>query len=277
MITPLRLQEISFIFPNTEAESRAFFGTLVQLLGDLPQADVLDDYLHLSPTRPVGALPTTSFQSADVPIPQIVFAPAPQLNLTAGGIHLGVGNPPRPVPTAGDSTLAYLTVPEMAQRLRGHVTRLDHTGVNLPARLVERVRWDELLGQCAASAALYRYPGEDWPFILPSTEEEFNGDIHQFVVGREPKFEFVYDTWMTVPVLQFSLGTDLPRTEIEVRFPVPEGVALSGLEDVFRTVYVRHPWAQLVIRFDLNYQGEEAVSDWDTGEWLVLQGGRIRS
>ncbi len=77
-------------------------------------------------------------------------------------------------------------------------------------------------------------------------------------------------------MLQFSFGTDLSRAEIEARFPAPEGIAFPELEDIFRTVYVTHPWSHLITRFDLNYQSEDMVSDWDTGEWLVAYGGRIR-
>jgi hypothetical protein len=102
------------------------------------------------------------------------------------------------------------------------------------------------------------------------------GDIQHKVLGREPKFELVYDARTPDPVLQFSLGTDLSRAEIEARFPAPEGIAFPDLGDIFRTVYVTHPWSQLSIRFDLNYQGEEGIPDWDTGEWLVAHGGRIR-
>jgi hypothetical protein len=276
-MTNARLRRIAFVSPNTDPESQAFWAALVQLMVDLPQAVVQQDHLLLTPVQPVDALPTTSFQVADVPTPQIVFMPAPQLDLTIGGLHIGVGSPQRPGPTAGTTTRAHLSTHDVAQRLRGHVTRLDHTGVNLPTTLVDRSRWDDLVQQCATYTALYRYPDEDWPFILPATEEEFMGDIHHFVVGREPKFELVYDTWTPDPVLQFSLGTDLSRTEIEARFPAPEGIAIPGLEDIFRTVYVTHPWFRLIIRFDFNYQGEDAVSDWGTGEWLVAHGGRIHA
>jgi hypothetical protein len=157
------------------------------------------------------------------------------------------------------------------------VTRLDHTGINLSPSVVDRRNWQVLLHHCAASAALYRYPGENWPFIVPATQAELQGDIEHFVLGREPKFEFVYADGPDEPLLRFSLDTDLSRADLEARFPAPEGCVLPGLEDIFRTVYIAHPWPHLIIRCDLTYRSEDEPSDWATGEWLVTPGGRIRA
>jgi len=38
-------------------------------------------------------------------------------------------------------------VQEFAQRLAGHITRVDHTGVNLPVAQLDRDDWDHLLAQ----------------------------------------------------------------------------------------------------------------------------------
>jgi hypothetical protein len=163
----------------------------------------------------------------------------------------------------------------ISARLAGHITHVDHTGVNLPKSLVDGERWDDLLQSLAREAALYRYPdGEPWPFILPASDEEFCDDIHIFATGRFPKFELVHDVLATLPVLQFALGTDLSREELEASLPEPYGVAFPDLGHIFRTVYVDHPWPNLLIRLDLNYAGP--VTDWDTGEWLAKAGGRIR-
>ncbi len=47
------------------------------------------------------------------------------------------------------------------------------------------------------------------------------------------------------------------------------GEAVKRLSQQFRD---QHP----TIRFDLNYADTGEPSDWDTGEWLVQAGGRIR-
>jgi hypothetical protein len=59
-------------------------------------------------------------------------------------------------------------------------------------------------------------------------------------------------------------------------FPAPVGTALAGLEDIFRTVYVRHTWQNLEMRVDLCFRNDDGPSTWETGEWLVTEGGRIR-
>jgi hypothetical protein len=124
---------------------------------------------------------------------------------------------------------------------------------------------------------MYRYPtGEEWPFVLPSTTDEILGDIRDFVVGREPRFELVYDKGLAQTEWQFALWTDLTRAELELLFPEPEGITFPGLEEIFRVVPVIHPWPGLGIRFDLCYRIDDGPSDWETGEWLVTEGGRIR-
>ena len=170
---------------------------------------------------------------------------------------------------------ARLPMATISARLAGHITHIDHTGVNLPKTLVDDEHWDYLLQSLAREAALYRYPdGEPWPFIIPAGDEEFRDDIRTFAAGRFPKFELVHDGRATLPVLQFALGTDLARVELEAMLPDPYGEAFPDLGHIFRTVYVGHPWPNLLIRLDLNYVGP--VADWDTGEWLVTAGGRIR-
>src|SRR5262245_57989685 len=267
-----RLRRISYVFPKDEPASQGLFEALVQLIGDLPQAAVREDLLLQTPLQPVGALPETGFQLADVPLPQVEFTPA--VPWSAGTSRLQLGADPGQPPAGATLGGARLSPGDLARRLRGHVTRVDHTGINLVGYEVSR--WEDLLRQVASTAALYRYPGEDWPFILPTTQEEFAGDIREFVPGREPKFELVRDLRMNDRVLQIDLGTDLPRAEIEARFPDPEGMALPGTEEFFRSVYAAHPWPRLGLRFDLRFRGEGYPSTWDTGEWLVTQGGRIR-
>jgi hypothetical protein len=258
-----RLSEIAFVLPETP-ESRAFLGDLRDLLADVAYAGSpgeTADRLTLTPPQPDKALPVTAFVLADVPAPEIVLDTGHSIATRAG--------------TSGRQALVEM--PELARRLAGHVRRVDHTGVNLPAATTTPEQWNGLVRAIASASTMYRYPtGEDWPFVLPSTATELHDDIRDFVVGREPRFELVHDRWRTQTEWQFALWTDLTRAELELMFPEPEGTTFPELEEIFRVVPVRHPWSGLDIRFDLSYRIEDGPSDWETGEWLVTEGGRIR-
>lgn len=268
-----RLSEITFLLPATP-ESRSFLGELRSLLaevayadfaGSAGRADGLVDRLTLTPPQPAGARPVTTFQLADVAAPEVALD-------TGHSIGVWGGDTPDTPPLPASVEMADLT-----RRLAGHVQRVDHTGVNLPARATSPEQWQDLVSALASASTMYRYPtGEEWPFVLPSTSDELLGDIRDFVVGREPRFELVYDQWLTQTQWQFALWTDLTRTELELLFPEPEGITFPDLEEIFRVVPVLHPWPGLGIRFDLCYRIDDGPSDWETGEWLVTEGGRIR-
>jgi hypothetical protein len=257
-----RLTEIAFCLPNA-APSERFLRDFRALLADVEYASCEPaGSLTLTPPEPAGARPVTTIRLAEVAAPQIVLDTGHTIGLSAGNEVTGTGH----------VDLAHLT-----ERLAGNVARVDHTGANLPARAVSEERWESLVQAVASTAAMYRYPtGEQWPFVLPSTTEELQTDIRDFVVGREPRFELVYDPWSPHTTWQFALWTTLTRTDLEQLFPAPYGMTLPGLEDIFRTVYVRSPWPGLAIRFDLCYRVDNGPSDWETGEWLVTEGGRIR-
>lgn len=61
------------------------------------------------------------------------------------------------------------------------------------------------------------------------------------MVGREPRFELVYEEWRTRTEWQFALWTDLTRAELELLLPEPEGITFPGLDEIFRVVPVNHP------------------------------------
>jgi hypothetical protein len=295
-----RLHRIAYLFPDNTAEARAFFDHLVQLLGELPGATVGASGIGFAVTPPRG-LPALSMALAAGAFPQVLVNTEAPIDLPLGDFALRssavAGGPDgasvpdsRPVRHRADAQGPYveagppdapsaqLALPELARRLAGHLVRLDHTGVNVPTRLVERPAWDALLRRLAAIANVYRYPtGEDWPFILPATDAEFAGAITDFAAVREPKFELVYDSYARDPVIQISVETDLLRSEVEALLPAPYGIAFPDLADFFRTVFVHHPWPGLQIRFDLYYRSATPVDPWSSGEWLVTQGGRIGS
>jgi hypothetical protein len=274
-----RLRRITYRFPEQAAGADEFIASLGTLLAPVPGLRTERSMIHLEPSQPAGALPATALTLAPVATPEIAFAMNRSLKLALGSLRLhsdvvGEATIGQPVIVEGDQPLR-LPMATISARLAGRITHVDHTGVNLPKTVVDGGRWDDLLQTLAREAALYRYPdGEPWPFILPASDEEFRDDIRTFATGRFPKFELVHDGWATLPVLQFSLGTDLSREELEAILPDPFGIAFPDLGHIFRTAYIDHPWPNLLIRIDLNYTGP--ITDWDTGEWLVNAGGRIR-
>ncbi|MGW1672492.1 hypothetical protein [Streptomyces sp. NPDC002324] len=269
-----RLSEITFLLPDAP-ESHRFLGELRSLFAEVAYADLtgsartpdrVGNRLTLTPPRPADARPVTAFELADVGAPEVAF-----------GAHLSVSARAAADTRETRALPARVDLADLTRRVAGHVRRVDHTGVNVPACVTSREQWHELVSAIASTSTMYRYPtGEDWPFVLPSTSDELLDDIHDFVVGREPRFELVHDQWLTQPQWQFALWTDLTRPELEQLFPEPEGMTFPELEEVFRVVPVRSPWPGLDIRFDLCYRTEDGPSDWETGAWLVSEGGRVR-
>lgn len=294
MLVITMLKTITFSFP-TDTGVNDFFKYLTRLLGELQNSSTEQDTIKITATKPVQALPYTVFEQDDIPFPQ--------LHLDIDNLQLELNNfainpspdfnvaPFKPLPRtmkrdkhgeyaevdAGRQTLYRLPIAELYNRLKGHVVRIDHTGINLPSALVVKGEWEQFVHKIASNSNLYRYPtGEDWPFILPATEAEYTNDIEVFPAGREPKFELVYDTYSPVPTIQIDIETDLLRSEVERLFPVPYGISFPDLADHFRTVYIDHEWSGLAIRFDLRFKNDNPGGDWETGKWLVKDSGRIR-
>lgn len=294
MLVVTMLKTITFSFPK-DTDTNGFFKYLTRLLSELQNSSTEQDAIKITATKPTQALPYTVLKQDDIPFPQLHFDiddlrlelnnfainPSPDFNVA----------PFKPLPRimkrdehgeyaevdAGEQTLYRLPIAELYNRLKGHVVRIDHTGINLPSALAAKGEWEQFVHKIASNSNLYRYPtGEDWPFILPATEAEYTNDIDVFPAGREPKFELVYDTYSPVPTIQIDIETDLLRAEIEQLFPEPYGVSFPDLADYFRTVYIDHEWSGLAIRFDLRFKNDNPGGNWETGKWLVKDGGRIR-
>ncbi|MEM7347599.1 MAG: hypothetical protein AAF485_25465 [Chloroflexota bacterium] len=273
-----RLSDISFYFPRHASATLEFFETLVTLLKGIPTAHKTANRLVFTPSNPAQAWPVTSIDVADVAVPTIVLPINQPIDVEIG--HLRLSNTLQSatdIPILSENASDdQLTLADLNHKLRGHVTRIDHTGINLPSHALSQEHWTDILKKVAAESTLYRYPtGEDWPFIIPSTDEEYNSDIQDFVLGREPKFELVYDHFAKYPEIQIALGTDLTKQALETLFPAPYGIVFPELEEIFRVVHISHPWPSLNIRFDLYYADKRGYSPWSTGEWLIVEGGRI--
>jgi hypothetical protein len=291
------IQCITYTFPNNTSNNQAFFQSLSDLLLELPNAQLQEDkIIEITASQPADALPVTTFTQSDVPFPQIHFDDTSELSLNLGNLRINPANSDYAVEGNGFSqiqtkqdalgdyyelhtasyTIYRLDIKEVVARLKSHIVRIDHTGLNIPSVLVSRNTWKQFIGNVAKQTNLYKYPtGEDWPFILPATPTENQTDITQFPVGREPKFELVYDTYSPVPTIQIDIETDLTRPQVERLFPEPYGISFPELADYFRTVYVHHDWLGLAIRFDIRFKNDEPDGDWETGKWLVTEGGRI--
>jgi hypothetical protein len=293
------LNQITYTFPNSTPDSQNFFDQLIELLAEIPNAEVQEstNNLTFTPSQPLGALPKTIFTHSNIPFPLLTLGDHQDLSLNADNLHI---NPSAAMSYQADSknfdqvlskqdslgeyfelhaastTIYRLSINELAKRLKGHMVRIDHTGVNVPSALISREAWRRFISNVARHANLYKYPTTDvWPFILPATSEEYEAGITQFPVGREPKLELVYDTYSQVPTIQIDIETDLTRPEIERLFPAPYGISFPDLADFFRTVYIHHEWPGLNIRFDIRFKNDQP-GDWETGNWLVKDGGRIK-
>lgn len=281
-----RLNKITYAFPNRTEQEQAWNLTFARLLEGLQGHD-----RHAFQPSPPHALPLTAFCSDDAPFPRIVLDTTEPIHVQFGniavsnepaftGAALGVGLEQGTEMADGPSgSQTALSVSALYTRLHRHVIDIDHTGINIPIKKLGKPEWDSLMHSLSQVTNLYRYPGEAWPFIIPATEPEFEQDITDFTAIRTPKFEWVYDAYTPLPLFQFAIVTDLTREELEALFPAPYGFAIPGLDAIFRCVRLDSPWREsLDIRIDLYYKRDEGgPTDWETGEWLVTKGGRIRS
>ncbi|WP_454265827.1 hypothetical protein [Rossellomorea marisflavi] len=167
-----------------------------------------------------------------------------------------------------------LTIGEMIDLLGEIVSGIDHIGINLPVNLLPQKEWEGLKHDLSKGTALYRYPGQEWPFILPTTDVEFHGGQMEYHSPRGPKVEWVYDEEAREPIIQLALRTLAGRAEVEKLLPRPKAYSIPGLERHFRSVNIGSPWKGIGLRVDV-YYADSLEADWITGKWLAEEGGRI--
>lgn len=283
-----RLSQFTYLFPVSSQAEQAWLASFLSILKEVPGSKAGTQQVELHPGAPSGALPVTIIKQGQGDYPQVLLETARQteLHLQIGNFYLGLGSRPESQTgqsgtqqtTATEQSARRMSMEEVAQRLQGHINGIDHTGVNLPVDKVDRPTWEKLLTNLSASAAVYRYPtGQEWPFVIPTSDAEFLDEIKQFIPGRQPCFELVYDAYTQDALLQFALLTDLTMGEAEQHFPTPFGFGIPGLEKIFRSIFVATPWQHPDVRIDIYYKNEDISNDWLTGEWLVREGGRIHA
>jgi hypothetical protein len=274
-----KISRISFMFPSDPPGAAEFFEHLVAFLGRDPHSVVYEDLILLTPADPPEAVPVTSFELAEIPIPKLVLETDLALDTRVGNFYIHGSEEAVETPAIEiehiSHDLSLLPLAALVERFDGAI-RLDHSGFNVPRSLYGEEEWQTLLRNISTVADVYQYPGgEDGYFLLPTTSDEAGGGITQFTTGRAPKFELVYDDHAQVPVVQFQIDIGLTRAEVEERLPEPYGVSFPDLGDIFRTVYVEHPWPDLLIRFDFTFNRPDGGDEWASGEWLVRAGRRL--
>lgn len=166
-----------------------------------------------------------------------------------------------------------LSISDVLTKLDGHITRIDHTGINLPTKLFDKEEWNDLIKYFSFISNLYNYPtGQPWPFLIPATKYENENEISNFKILREPKFELVYDEYTNVTTIHIDIETDLSELEVENLFPDNQGVYFK--ECPYKAIYLDYR-EDMDIRLDIR---AKCIHDnWESGEWLVCEGKRIKS
>jgi hypothetical protein len=272
------LKNITYLFPKKSGD---FFTFLKSILEKLPNSVIKDDGISIIPRNPPNAYPITSFLMGDVSYPQFVLEIPQNIYIQSGQFEIKNKNNSTHseviLSLAQEIDSKKLNIRDLYERLQGHIVRIDHTGVNLPTISIKESEWANFIKQLSLESNTYNYPRvESWKFIIPATEEEHLTDITEFPFGREPKFELVYDAYTKIPCIQIDIQTDLTRDDAEKLFPDPYGISFPDLADIFRTVYIAHEWKGLSIRFDLRFKHTVGEDDWQTGKWLVRDGGRSK-
>jgi hypothetical protein len=275
-----RLSRIDFLFPRDTPEELSFFESIASLLAEAPGARRLEGEVIFTPANPAKALPFSSLRNVGVEYPEIVLETDRLVDVSVGRLRLrssAITNGAKGGLFEADTMdRELLPIGELCHRLSGHLTGIDHMGINIPEDTLGLADWRRLLQDLSAVSAMYKYQTDKpWPFIIPTTQEEFEGEIQDFVVGRAPRFELVYES-RDFPLLQFSVRTNLDQKQLIRMFPEPHGTLLPEVGQFFRSVHVAHPWQELENRFDLYYRSEKGTLKWETGEELVTKGGRIR-
>lgn len=165
-----------------------------------------------------------------------------------------------------------LTIEQFLKRFDGKLKNLNHAGVNFGPAFFNGSDYSLLKKLIAERCNLYKYPtGEEWPFIIPATDNEFLDDISDETVKRNPKFEIVYYENQLKPVIQIDIETNLTKGEVLELLPSPYGVSFDNLKEMFRTVFILTDWPGVIFRLDLRFKS--AGKDFEY--WMVKEGGRI--
>ncbi len=171
----------------------------------------------------------------------------------------------------GKEKVKFVSIERLNKALTGNLKELNHFGINFGSKLIKKQSYLKFRTELAKRSNLYSYPtGEEWPFLIPATEKEFESEIKDKSIDRNPKFELVFSEYHPEPLIQFDIQTKLNRKKVEELFPRPFGIAFEGLEEMFRAVFVKTNWNGVVLRFDLGFRKPGK----DFGYWIIKSGKR---
>lgn len=158
------------------------------------------------------------------------------------------------------------------EKFNGKLVNLNHVGFNFGPAILPEQEYFSFRKLISEKSNLYRYPtGEEWPFIIPSTNQEFENEITDETIMRKPKFEFAYAKYNDKPTLQLDIETSLSKEEIYNLLPYPYEVIYKELIKVTRSVYVLVDWLGVFLRVDLRFKSTSK----DFGYWMIKEGGRM--
>lgn len=255
------LKNIEYIFPRN-SENEKLFHLFFNLFGNLPYSKILNENSINIISSNLN--PKTVFKlSNDIDNIQINIENPKYLNLF--NRYSKYEKKPYGV--------KRVSLDELLSKLSGHVTRVDHTGINLLSSLYTNEEWYDFLNYISSVSNIYSYPtGEPWPFLIPSTFEEQKNEIMDFTILREPRLELVYDNSSPNPTLHIDIETNLSKQEVENLFPGNKGIYFNTLENIFKAIYLDYN-SHIDIRFDIRFKCIH--NDFESGEWFVNYGKRL--
>lgn len=254
------LEKIEYCFPKNK-QSNELFDLFIEVFKDLPNVTIFKKEIQLKSSN---LKPETVLKLDDkVENLQLNIGNEKYLNLLDRKLQN----------RKSSCEVKKLPMKDVANKLAGHVKRVDHTGINFPSSLYTEKEWQDLLKYFSSVSNIYAYPtGEPWPFLLPATEEENKNEIANFDILREPRFEVVYDKFTDVVAIQIDMETDLRKQEVDQLFPESQGIYFDGLENIFKVIYLDYN-EMIDIRFDVRFKMEH--DDFESGEWFVKDGKRL--
>ena len=131
------------------------------------------------PDYPPQAIPATTLELSRVDRPTVVLDTIGLLVVFMGGIRLlgWASRDPMLMPPGVAVTPPHppISPDALADALRGHIVRIDHTGVELPTPRVPRPLWERLLTRWALPRTCMSIPRliQKMPFVLPANGDEF--------------------------------------------------------------------------------------------------------
>lgn len=270
----IRLRKIELLLPiGTEGES-GFYDQFVAFLSSIPGSLKRKRSLTFSPQFPFRSWPNTTIgpsSSRDVQL-RFLHSQTSEIEMYDAAVRRVLGMielPSKPEPA--EHSLEFSRLNKMFQN---KLIGFDHIGLNIPSNLVSQSEYQKFVTSLGSSCTLHHYPtGEDWDFIIPSTRSEWEKGISEFRSGREPRWEFVYDDYTPVPVIQLCVETKLTIKRLCQLLPDPIGISFEGLP--FRTVFISIPWSNFRIRCDFQAYSRNRQNSWITGQWLATRGKRV--